>query len=697
MSTPYKATDAQATKKKEDDGPYEDDTLLTIIEKQVNLGVGFCDSKLSKEREKVIKYYNSTLPAQQGTGNSSYRSTDVYDSVEAMKAQLLETFSGNPDGMVSFPPLQPNDVKTSRVATDYCSYQIFELNEGYDVFQTAIHDGLTSRVGVTKVYWEEDYEEVEEHFHSLSEDDVHALAANEDISELEATETTVVHNVGSGLYNGTLTRRIDRSKVMLLPVPPEEFIIARNAPSLRRSRMTCHRTLKGKDELKKEGYDKAKVDSINWSDARSLDLTGEKLERSDQVSDFGTVDNDESFQKETDKVMFYETYVRMDMRDGKGVKLWKVCHAGRVLLSKEEVDRAPFVVFVPLPIPHIFHGNNFGHRVIPTQNARTVLTRAILDHASVTTKPRYTVLKGGLLNPKEMLDNRLGGLVNINRPDAVQPLLQGNLNPFVFQTLELLKQNKEESTGISSLSQGLNKDAISTQNSAALVDNLVTLSQQRQKIIARNFAFGYLVPLYLEVYRLVLENEKAAKVVEIAGDFERIDPQSWSDRRQCRVALHLGYGERDRQAGKIMEAYMVFSKDPSVATLFSPTNRYSMLTDAMKAAQLENWPSYLTPPEKAPQPQPDAMKVRELDIKDKTATAALVGAQSKAQNDQGKLSLEAMRVQIDKLRMQLDAMLGNREADRQDADVMNRIDIGQRETVVLENTPKVNAIASPNS
>jgi hypothetical protein len=48
-----------------------------------------------------------------------------------------------------------------------------------------------------------------------------------------------------------------------------------------------------------------------------------------------------------------------------------------VLLDKpEEVDKAPFLAYVPLPIPHVFYGYNFAARVIHTQNARTVLFAA---------------------------------------------------------------------------------------------------------------------------------------------------------------------------------------------------------------------------------------------------------------------------------------------------------------------------------
>jgi hypothetical protein len=29
------------------------------------------------------------------------------------------------------------------------------------------------------------------------------------------------------------------------------------------------------------------------------------------------------------------------------------------------------------------------------------------------------VVNGGLLNPRELLDNRMGGIVNVRRPDSV--------------------------------------------------------------------------------------------------------------------------------------------------------------------------------------------------------------------------------------------------------------------------------------
>src|SRR3546814_5653394 len=85
---------------------------------------------------------------------------------------------------------------------------------------------------------------------------------------------------------------------------------------------------------------------------------------------------------------------------------------------------------------------------------------------------------------------------------------------------------REDTTGISRLSQGLDKKALSHQNSAGLVEQLTSNSQGRTKIIARNFALQFVSQLYLKVYQLVIENETEEKIIEIAGNFVPVDRKS---------------------------------------------------------------------------------------------------------------------------------------------------------------------------
>jgi hypothetical protein len=307
-------------------------------------------------------------------------------------------------------------------------------------------------------------------------------------------------------------------------VAPEEFLIEKAAVSLRTANYAAHRTQKTKAELKEMGYDKKKVDAIASDENKAIEMSDEVLARNQQFENGVQENTNDPVQSDLDIVTFYESYIRLVIDKAKGARLYKVCHAGNTLLDKQEVDKIPFIAYVPLPVPHVFYGNNFAARVIPVQNARTVLTRAVLDHSTITTNPRWAVVNGGLLNPKEMLENRLGGIVNVRRPDSVTALAYPNLNPFVFEILGMLKEDKEQSTGISALSAGLNKDAISKQNSQGLVDNLVSLSGQRGKLAARQFA-AFLVELMIEVVRLAIINQKKAEVIEVAGQPLHVTPK----------------------------------------------------------------------------------------------------------------------------------------------------------------------------
>lgn len=668
-----------------------DEEIIQRVEAKAKNSVNWYDSRLSKERTKVLDYYNGDKPKPQHPGSSSYISTDVYDAVEMMKAQLRETFSGGGEDIVTFDPDQEMNSAMCKMMTAACGYVIWRENDGEGFCDEVIHSALMDRNGIAKIFWEERYEYQDEDFSDQLADAVHAIAAQDDVDELEAEE-----DLETGLYSGTLTRKIDKSKVVLQAVACEEFMIDTLATELKSAAYTAHRTRKTRAELVQDmGYDKDLVARIPV-DTTELDLAPEYLARNQQT-DAGPVQTDDPATPDTENVTLYESFIRTKLEKGKGVRLYKVCHAGGILLDWAEVNRHPFKAYVPLPVPHSFWGNNFAARVIPTQNARTVLTRSILDHTLTTNNPRWAVVQGGLLNPREMLDNRLGGLVNVKRPDSVLPLPQATLNPFVFEALHMLQEDKEQSTGISSLSQGLNKDAISKQNSQGLVGDLVQLSGQRQKIAARNFA-KFLTEVYLEVGQLLIENSAGPKMVEITGQWIEVDPRKWSERKTCSSSMHLGYGEKDRAVAKHVEAYKMLATDPALAPMFTVKNRYNLIRDTMKLAGIRNANEYITPPEQTQPPQPDPMKVKELEIKDKAATASMITAQAHVQKDQRLAALDAQKVALDAADQQFEQTLKTREQDRMDLDVANRVDVSQREMALAEAAPTEteNTIISPN-
>lgn len=667
--------------------------ILAKTEAKVKNCVGWFDSKISQEREKVAKYYEAKLPLRQNEGKSSYISSDVYDAVEMMKAQLLEVFGGGPS-IARFKPRGMEDVRQAIVETKYVSHVIFEQNPGFQIIHDAIHDGLTARNGVAKVYWEEHYTHDEQKFEHMSLDEVYALAAQDEISDIEAD-----FDEGSDAaptYTGSYRRRFDHCQLRIVNVAPEEFFIEARVKR-REDGMRGHKTKKTRAELIAEGYDKAKIAKIQWDEGYSLDLSPESQARQEATGE-GAFGNDPQ-QEELKAVLLHEAYDELCLNGDGRAALYKIILAGGQLLDIEEVDEDPFVDWAPLRRPHTWWGNNYAARTIQTQNARTVLTRAILDHTAITTNPRWQVVQGGLLNPREMLDNRLGGLVNTTRPDAVLPLPVSSLNPFVFETLGMLKDNKEENTGISSLSQGLNKDAISSQNAEGLVDKMVALSQIRQKIIARNFANDFLIPLYLKVWQNVMKYEKKQHVIELAGEYETVDPQAWADKRDVTVVLELGYGELDRRLQKKMQLWQVLSQDPAAREFAGPEQRHKLLVDLSVDGGIENYAEYIGPPGTNQPPGPDPIEIMKAEAAKQTAEAALINAQAALLKAQSGAQAQGMAVQQDQIKTALNAHKDNRDATRKDLDTVNRIDVSQREISLAEKVPAENqrGVFSPST
>lgn len=626
--------------------PLDDMDIVNLIDQNIGVSVGYYDSELSNERKEVVDYYNAHLPKPAHDGNSKYCSMDVYDAVEAMKAALVETFSGG-NKIVRFAASSPEDVPLAEIATRYTDYVAFQQNDLFSVLNQVVHDGLTARVGIAKVFWEQKERKTMQYFEDLSEDEVNALLAEDDVELIEEEVDEL------GLRSGSIEVTSDASQVTIKPVAPEEFLIEPQAKSLEDVNFCAYRTKMTISELLDMGYDPEIINRIGDHEDVDMDTDQEVLARHEDVGQISNVDVD-GYQEQVREVMVYEAYIVMDVEGLGKAELYRVLKAGNAVLELEPVNRKPFCIFVPLPIPHAFYGSNFADKVIATQNARTVLTRSILDHAMITNNPRYTVVKGGLTNPRELLDNRVGGIVNVSRPDAINPMPQAPLNPFIFQTIKMLDEDKEDTTGISRLSQGLNKDAVSKQNSAAMVEQLATMSMQRQKIIARNLANQFVKPLFQEIYTLVVENEEEDKIIEVAGNFIQVSPTQWQERRDVIVELKLGYGEQDREAQKYMQLHQMFTQDPGLQPMYTPQNRYALVTDMLEKSGIMNAAEYLTPPDQIQPPQPSAKEQMDMQVTQKTlelqernTAIAEQKAMLEAQIKQAELQLDALKVQND--------------------------------------------------
>lgn len=610
--------------------------LSSLVESAISSSEHFTDSKLQRERTDVHQYYEGELPKPLHKGDSKYVSRDVFDAVDSARSLILEAFSGH-HRIVKFRPEANGSVEDANNASDYCRYAFFRDNRGEEIMYDATTDGLMARYAVAHVYPDESVETEQYEFEGLTRDEYDAFLVSAETDEYEVLE----EDWKNGLVTGKVEFTKRRKRVHVESVPPENFLVSARTSNIHEAKFCALRDTKTISELRSLGFDPKKIDRIGESaTSNNSEFDYERQQRFEAIGEVSMTDDE--WQESVREVDVYECYMLVDM-DGSGIaKLWKIVYCGTELLEKEQVNRRPFETYVPIPRPHTFFGENFAKNVVPVQNARTTLVRTIINHGLITNNPRQKVLNGTLSNPQELMDNRLGGIVNVRRMDGIMPVDQQPLNPFVFNTIQLVDEDKDEVTGISRLSQGLNKDAISSQNSEGMVEKMVQASQTRTRVMARRFG-QFLTGIFLLIYNTAVEHLDTAEFEDILGNWKEVDVAAWKERKAASVELALSKSEREAEAAKHLEVDAYLSQDPSLANQYGPQQRYDNLIAAFEARGIDNIGSIFLSPEEAPEPQPDPAQEAKLD-------------QIKAQNELTRAQAQAaiMKADNDKMRLQIE-------------------------------------------
>jgi len=638
-----------------------DDQLVATIDLGIGQSVGFSESKLAKENERIQFYYDGERPKKTGGSDSGYNSLDVYDGVEDMKAQLLDTFSAN-KRPVRFDPANGEDLAGAKIRTDYVSWVLFNQNKGYKLFQDVIDQALLSRNGVVKVWWEP---KIETEYVYLSKPNLMELTAylQKHADEQAQVVDMDLEEDGVTIQRAQVKLKKDKGCVRCEVLAPEEFGISPMSVNIPTADLVFHRHEMTVSDLIKAGYDRAKVEQLQSNDRLWMAMEPQKIARFLPTDDLIGTKALEDGSEAKRVIMVYECYLELDLDDEGETQLFKVTKVGNTILDKEPVSRKPFVVFTPLPRPKAFWGQNFAKLLIATQNARTYLTRAIINHAMVTNNPRLQVVKGSVMNPKELTENRFGGIVNVTRPNGIIPLEQAPLNPFIFQVIGMLKSDKEEKIGISDLSQGLNKDAVSKQNSGDMIHELITVSQLRQKIVARNYA-DFLSDLYNEIYRLVLENEKREKIVQIAGDWQPVDFSQWPEETNTSISFALGYGEAEKEAQKWAMIGQTLGAAQVLAPWFTPEQAYYTAKRGIEELVGPEVNQVLRPFGQPQPPPPNplqqaeiAMKQADAQVKQANAQAAVLAQQNESKKLDQQFQLEMARMALEGRKLDMELQL----------------------------------------
>ena len=281
------------------------------------------------------------------------------------------------------------------------------------------------------------------------------------------------------------------------------------------------------------------------------------------------------------------------------------------------------------------------------QLIKSTLMRNLMDNAYNQNFGRYAVLEGQA-NLDDLLTQRPGGVVRVKTPNAVTRLDTPPLEPYSFQMLSYLDGIRESRSGVSSVSQGLNSDALTSHTTATAVAQVMTAAQQRVELIARNFAETGVKELMRSIYELLQKNQDKAVVVKLRGEWLDIRPDSWRDKADCTVSVGLGHGNRDQQLLHL-GTMLQFATQAMQGGLdiVNEQNLYNMGAALIKNMGFVNVQDFLTDPSSIPQqegPTPEEqMAATEQQIKQKELEIKIAEVQIKAQ----RVQLEAAEAKVD--------------------------------------------------
>jgi hypothetical protein len=584
-----------------------DKELLATLENSINAADSYAESEIGEQRNKGHRYYYGKPLGNERAGRSQHVSMDVFDATESVKAMMMETFTADRN-VCRFDPQTAEDFMPAKMATALANYIFYRENNGTKVLHDVIHDALIAKTGIVKRYYKNYYEYEEETFEGLDEASFSMLASDPAVTIMEIAEESVMAQVQDPqtgepvaiqqtMYSGEIARKIDKSKVCVEVIPPEDFLITPRATDENDADFCSHRTSRTRGELLSEGYDPEIVAKLQ----EDKDLQEDGSLGRDSVDNYRHDDADE-VDNDREYVTIYESYLKKYRSDLKKCVYLKVLHSRRTLLDVEMVSEKPFRYFTPFPLPHRFHGMSLADVLVDIQKTQSSLKRGVVDHTFMTNTSRFVANLSLVKNPRDLLDNRVGAVIDVNSPNpesVVRPMAMPNLSGTVFQAMESLETEKEARSGMSRMARGMDSTVVSKQNSSDLITQFMNASNRRIMVMCRNFAENFLKPLMFDIYKLAVENEKQQKMIQLDGQFVPVNPQFLGDRTEMSVAVALTPEEQAQEAQMLLSLDQQFTanpNDPSLGGMYGAPQRHAMISRAFELLNIKSADMYLFNP-----------------------------------------------------------------------------------------------------
>jgi hypothetical protein len=611
----------------------------------------YTEEFLAQERQEATQYYKGHLPDVDLNAAQEDRSravlSEVRDTVLGIMPDLLRIFF-SADGAVEFRPVATVDPEKfaqnkAYAAQATCYFRDVVLRIDNPDFFTTCHDvfqdALVRKTGFLRWQWEKTKKAVFSHHTGLSEEQAHALAADDEVEvvsvrtyELEMPPLPPQPAYGMtapppppppqpppgppGMPPGAppgppgappagpppgappgppmppaaaagaagaagasmLLPGLGGPGAMLAPPPPPKFydmrikrvkktgaLKVRGIPCeamivARRGKSIGDTTLLGMTEDKTVGDFIAEGWVDDADDLRDCDNDtlndGDNWEtisrRPGESSAVGTAD-DPPADPSMRLVKYGELYVTAD-RDGDGIpELIRVITAGTSykILDEEPVDDIPFAALCPYPEAFTFFGESVTDLTKDIQRIKSRILRDCLDSLAQSVQPQMGVVEGQV-NLDDVLNSDTSKIIRMRQAGMVQPVVVPFVGKEALPVLDFMTQVRENRTGQSDASAGLDP-AVLQSSTASAVHATLTKAQSRVEMVARIFAETGFTRLFRGMLHETIKNMDTPRTVLLYGTPVTVDPRQWDAEMSVAPLPMFGKGSTQDQLGYLTQ------------------------------------------------------------------------------------------------------------------------------------------------
>lgn len=646
--------------------------LIAFLADEARQAHLFNDGELQEERTRAMRAYVREPYGNEEEGRSAVVASDVFDAVEGMLPDLIEVFTSS-DKAVVFEPVGPEDEESAEQVTNACNYVFYKQNNGFLILYTALKDALLLKTGAVKWFWEKRRTPTFNTYRAVDEMQLaEFLAGNPsaEVVEQEVVEPSE-EEIAQALMNGLpLSRRFtvkiktveEKGKCCIVAIPPEELQVSRrhDSPLLDECPYVCHVTRRTVSEIREMGF------NVDASDVRAAVYENVTDYRENNGGRFDDWEDEDTADESMVRGYLRDEYVLCDY-DGDGIAERRhVIRLGDRILLNEECGHVPIAAWSPYLMTHAFSGVSVADLVEDFQRIHTTILRQQIDNLYLANNQETVVLTDSQGNPQanidDLLNRRPGGVIREKVPNAVRPYMERWQGIEAVPMLEQLQGAKENRTGWTRYSQGLDGDSLNKTATGAQM--IMNASQKRMKLMARIAAECLVAPMFRGIFKTLSDNGMEQLSYRLNGKFVQYDPQAWRDQYDMTINVGIGTGDVQQQSQFLMQiaqAQAAVAGSPYAKQLLSPKQVFNVQARLAENAGFKNPEEFwvdpdTVPPDNSPPPPDPKVELEKAKLQD-SQQKAQAEMQLEMQKQDKELAFKAEQAELDRqFKLQMEQM-----------------------------------------